>query len=162
MVPASFMPIPEPQFQQEMWRGQVTWTYWMNFVTRMLKLERLNQASPKEKLALPLFIIYVKMQKYPGIGYQREISDLVILFSNADDWVTTSTSENCFFAGKIQVKPKQTKYMGFVLKEANIGTMQIIIILVYMHSSSREQPNNRTILILIRLRIGLIHRRLRV
>lgn len=67
-----------------------------------------------------------------------------------------------FFAGKIQVKLKQTKYMGFVLKEANIGTMQIIIILIYMHSSSREQPNSRTILILIRLRIGLIHRPLRV
>lgn len=65
--------------------------------------------------------------------------------------------------GKIQVKQKQTKNMGFVLKEENIGTMKIIITLIYMHSSSREQLNNRTTyLYTIRFRIGLLHPQLRV
>lgn len=73
----------------------MTRTHCMNFVTGMLQLESPTQASPKEKLALPVFTINIKMRKYRGIGYQPEITRVSNTFSNADDQVTTSTSKNC-------------------------------------------------------------------
>lgn len=46
--------------------GQVIWALWVGFVTGMLILGSLSQASPKEKLPLPWFTRNVKAQEAHG------------------------------------------------------------------------------------------------